>query len=120
MEYKAGHFSYYRNVETKVCKFCQEDTSHLLLRLRTFLVPAFHLITTSNKYFTICSNCNQTTQIVEEVEIMRYLEKARDAKPIKFNGREALFDRIDDHVRSPGESIDAKILIHMKEIKSGK
>ncbi len=117
MEYKAGHFSYYKNVETKVCKFCQEDTSHLLLRLRTFLIPIFQLVATSNRYFTVCSKCYHLTEIVEEVDIMRHLEKARDTKPIKFHGSEALLDRIDDHVRSPEEIIDATILIHMKDIK---
>ena len=116
-EYRTGHYSYYKNINTNMCLFCGQEVPHFLLRFRTFLIPSLHLFATSNRYYTICSNCSEAKEIKEEFEIMKMLDRIEGQKPVKFNGSQELMDRIDDHVRSSEESFQAAIIYHMKSMK---
>jgi len=78
-------YHYYKGLHHEVCTECENESSHYLLRYRTYFSISYPIIRTSNTYYMVCPSCYSYKTVEDEFMLMKLLQKSKGQKPQKYN-----------------------------------
>lgn len=120
LELETNHFTsyqYYRNLNTQLCTDCDDVTSHLMLRYRTFLAKKNPFIPTRNTYYFVCTKCGHYHEIENEFTLIKLLQEGRSQRPVKYNNESYKNLASIENKEVINDIVKYNILIHLNDMK---